>query len=359
MKRHFELLDHLDVDRRFLLKGAMALAATAVMPLTEALAQTKKIVIANFGGDAQAAYEKVWGEPFRQTNGDVDVIFDSSGPSSGKIKAMVESGAVEWDICDRNMIGAQDLGNAGLLDPVNWSIVDENKLRPEHRNKWGVGSYLFSFVIAYDKEKFGDNPPKTWADFWNIKDFPGKRMLRKNVEGQLEAALLADGVAPADLYPLDVDRALDKIRQIREHAVFWDSGSSSQQIMRDGEAVMGNIWSTRATVVRADTNDRVTYGFNQGLVQAAAWLVPKGRPAGDEVWRFIASTQDPQSQVELFKLLGSGPINPAASELLPEELRAWNPGDPANLGKQVNLDPEWYAQHYTSVVDRYLQAISA
>lgn len=359
MKGDFDMSDHFDIDRRHLLMGALALGAATAIPFRDALAQTKNVVIANFGGDAQAAYEKVWGDPFRKANPDIDIIFDGSGPSSGKIKAMVEANAVEWDICDRNLIGAQDLGNAGLLDPVDWSLVDENKLRPEHRNKWGVGSYLFSFVIAYDKEKFGNNPPTTWADFWNVKDFPGPRMLRKNVEGQLEAALLADGVAPSELYPLDVDRALDKIRQIREHAVFWDSGASSQQIMRDGEAVMGNIWSTRATVVRADTNDRVTYTFNQGLVQAAAWLVPRGRPAGNEVWSFIAATQDPHSQVELFKILGSGPINPAASELLPEELRPWNPGDPANLEKQVGLDPVWYAENYTKVVDRYLQAISA
>jgi putative spermidine/putrescine transport system substrate-binding protein len=174
----------------------------------------------------------------------------------------------------------------------------------------------------------------------------------------LEVALLADGVDPAKLYPLDVKRALDKIKQLKEHCVYWDSGASSQQIMRDGEAVMGNLWSTRASLVRKDTNGRVTYGFNQGLIQAAAWIVPKGNPAGKDIWNFIASTQDPKLQAELYAVLGNGPINPAAADLVPAAERVWNPGDPANISKQIGLDHEWYASNYTKVVDQYLEAIS-
>lgn len=355
----FAMSDHFDSDRRSLLLTTLLGGAALVLPRDRALAAVREIVVANFGGDALTAYDKTLGEPFRAKHPGIKLIFDGSGPSSGKIKAMVESKSVKWDVCDRNLIGAQDLGYQGLLEPIDWSVVDEKKIRSEHRTKWGAGSYLFSFVLAFDKTKFGGRTPKTWADFWNVKDFPGKRMLRKNVEGQLEVALLADGVEPKKLYPLDVNRALDKIKQIKEHAVFWDSGASSQQIMRDGEAVMGNIWSTRASVVRRDTNDRVTYAFENALLQAAAWIVPKGNPAGKDVWAFIASTQDPQQQVELYKVLGNGPINPAASSLVPTDLRPWNPGDPSNLAKQINLDPEWYAKNYSNVVDKYLAVVSS
>ena len=354
----FLTADHFPMDRRSLLMLGIGAAAFG-LPSDRALAAAREIVVANFGGDALTAYDKAWGEPFRAKYPDITLAFDGSGPSSGKIKAMVESGSVKWDVCDRNLIAAQDLGYKGLLEPIDWSVVDEKKVRPAHKTKWGVGSYLLSFVLAYDKTKFGGRTPKTWADFWNVKDFPGKRMLRKNVEGQLEVALLADGVDPTKLYPLDVNRALEKIRQIKEHAVFWDSGASSQQIMRDGEAVMGNIWSTRASVVRKDTNDRVTYAFDNALLQAAAWIVPKGNHAGKDVWTFIASTQNPQQQVELYKIFGTGPINPAASELVPANLRPWNPGDPSNVPKQINLDPEWYAKNYESVVDKYLAVISS
>ena len=353
----FATADHFDVNRRTVMGTLLGTAALA-LPWREALA-AREVVVANFGGDALAAYDKAWGEPFRAKHTGVKLVFDGSGPSSGKIKAMVESGSVKWDVCDRNLIAAQDLGYKGLLEPVDWTIVDEKKVRPAHRTRWGVGSYLFSFVLAYDKTKFGGRAPRTWADFWNVKDFPGKRMLRKNVEGQLEIALLADGVDPAKLYPLDVNRALDKIKQLKAHAVYWDSGASSQQIMRDGEAVMGNIWSTRASVVRKDTNDRVTYSFDNALLQAAAWIVPKGNRAGKDVWNYIASTQDPRQQVELYKMFGTGPINPAASDLVPQELRAWNAGDPSNISRQINLDAEWYAKNYESVVDRYLAVISS
>ena len=58
-------------------------------------------------------------------------------------------------------------------------------------------------------------------------------------------------------------------------------------------------------------------------------------------------------------MFGTGPINPAASDLVPQELRAWNAGDPSNISRQINLDAEWYAKNYESVVDRYLAVISS
>ena len=40
----------------------------------------------------------------------------------------------------------------------------------------------------------------SWADFWDVAKYPGKRGLRKGVRGNLEIALMADGVAPGDVY---------------------------------------------------------------------------------------------------------------------------------------------------------------
>ena len=50
--------------------------------------------------------------------------------------------------------------------------------------------------------------------------------------------------------------------------------------------------------------------------------------------RFIAHAQDPQSQVELFKMFGNGPANPAAAALIPADRRHLNCTDPDNLPKQ-------------------------
>ncbi|MFX4377305.1 hypothetical protein ABTA44_19850, partial [Acinetobacter baumannii] len=84
--------------------------------------------------------------------------------------------------------------------------------------------------------------------------------------------------------------------------------------------------------------DRIQFTFDQGVLFAGAWIVPKGNPAGKLAWKFIASAQDPQSQVELFKRVGNGPINPAASALVPADMKALDCGSPENFAKQVAVD---------------------
>ncbi len=108
-----------------------------------------------------------------------------------------------------------------------------------------------------------------------------------------------------------------------------------------------------------DTNGECTFTWNQGIVLVATWLVPKGNPAGRAVWDFIASTQNPAGQVELFKLMGNSPINPAAAALVPEELKAFDPGNPANYAKMIQGNPEWYAANATAVTEQYLDAVSS
>ena len=76
----------------------------------------------------------------------------------------------------------------------------------------------------------------------------------KWIQGQLEAVLLADGVKPEEIYPLDVDRAFKKLEPLLPNLIFWDAGAQSQQLFRDGEVVMGNIWAANNMLgTRLDT----------------------------------------------------------------------------------------------------------
>jgi putative spermidine/putrescine transport system substrate-binding protein len=346
--------------RRFLQTLALfGVSASAVRFAAPANAQaSKEIVVVNWGGDAVKQYDEIWAQPFNKANPGLKAIVDGTGPTSGKIKAMVDSGAVTWDACDRNLPASIELGRQGLLEKVDWTIVDKDKLRPIHRTDWGVGSYLYSFALTWDKAALKGKTPANWADFWNVKEFPGKRTLRNNIEGMLEAALLADGVPPEKVYPIDLDRALAKIKEIKPHTIFWTSGAESQTLFRNKEVVLGNLWHTRAMYLQKELGDAVQFSFNQGILFAGAWIVPKGNPAKTEVWRFIASTQDPQSQVRMLQE-GNGPINPAADPLVPAALKSVNCGSPENLAKQIAVDAEWYAANYGAALARYLDVISS
>src|SRR5262249_54681793 len=271
------------MDRRAVLKVLAALGATVTVPAgaRAANAQARQIVFVNWGGIANDAFGRFYGKPFEDKTPGVKVVMDSSGPSAGKIRTMVESKHVTWDICDSSASSSILLGGQGLLEPIDYSIVDKANLPPKgFAYPHGAAPYSFSSVLLYDAAKFGANPPKTWADFLDLQKFPGKRMLRRDALATLDALLLGDGVPMDKLYPLDTKRALNVLRKIKKDAVYWNSGSESEQLMRTGEASIGFIWNTRAKVLHEETKGRLTWTWNQGVLQAGIFVIPKGNPAG-------------------------------------------------------------------------------
>jgi putative spermidine/putrescine transport system substrate-binding protein len=65
--------------------------------------------------------------------------------------------------------------------------------------------------LAYRKDKFPHGGPKNWADFWDVKKFPGNRSMLHNAVRAAQFALVADGVSPDKIFPMDVDRAFKKL----------------------------------------------------------------------------------------------------------------------------------------------------
>lgn len=176
----------------------------------------------------------------------------------------------------------------------------------------------------------------------------------------LEAALLADGVAAEQLYPLDVPRALRKIDELKPHVLsFWGSGAESQQLMIEGEASMGAIWHTRATLLHEDSGGRIKWGFDHAFLNASSWGVLKDNPAGTApAMQFIQHALQPAGQLKLFEALGNGPSNAATQQLMSAEQREINCASEANMKKQIFLDTQWYADHYSSTLEQYLTHLS-
>lgn len=343
--------------RRFL--GALAALGLTVLGVDDAdAASGDELVVANWGGPAADAFIKVWGDATRQQTS-AKLVIDGSGPTPGKIRAMVEARKVAWDVCDATVGAALMLGNENLLEPIDYTVVG-NRVKPEYQYQWAVCNYVFSYVLAFNKTQLKGHTPASWKDFWNVKDFPGKRMLRGSCVGQLECALLADGVPPSKIYPIDLPRALEKIKEIREHAIFWKTGAQSEDLLRQGEVSMGNMWHNRTNVLRIESNGQIDWTWDGGVVAPAVWVVPKGNPGGrQKAMEFIRLALDPKSQVELFKIIGMGPSNPAAAALIPEDLKPYDPSQPKNLARQLPINEGWYRDHLADAEAKYLEIISS
>jgi spermidine/putrescine-binding protein len=177
----------------------------------------------------------------------------------------------------------------------------------------------------------------------------------------LPRAREADGV-PADqkkIYPIDEKRAFDKLKQIKDQTIFWTSGAQSQQLLRDGECSMGCLWNTRATALQRDTNGSVDFTWNLGILCPGVWVVPKGNPAGKAAYDFVRSTQVPERQITLLKAFGNGPANPAASSLVPADLRRIDPGYPDNAKVQLPIYAEWYGDNQGRMLNQFINSPSS
>jgi putative spermidine/putrescine transport system substrate-binding protein len=356
----FEKFRRGEVSRRGLMAGLAALGVGSGLAPGEAGAQGRQLVMVNWGGIANDGFGRFYGDPFSAANAGVRVVQDSTGPSAGRIRSMVESGRVTWDLCDSSASSSVVLGRQNLVNRIDYGIVNrEDVIGPGFALEWGAAPYSFSSVLAYDSAKFPNGPPTSWADFFDLRRFPGTRLLRRDAMATLDAVQMALGKDPANLYPLDVRACLAKVREIRRNTVFWNSGSESEQFLRTGEAVMGHIWHTRANVLQRETNGRIKFIWNQGLLQAGIFVIPRGNAGGELAQRLLASMlARPEPQVGLLQFLGNGPTNPKAAAQVPQEFRAVNPTDPDNARQQVVVNGVWWGDNYAQANADYIDTVT-
>lgn len=311
-------------------------------------AHAQDMVFTSWGGTTQDAQKANWAESFT-ANSQINVTQD--GPTDyGKIKAMVEAGNVNWDVVDVEGDYAVQAGKLGLLEKLDFSIIDKSKLDPRFVTDYSVGSFYYSFVIGCNKDAVKECP-KTWADLFDTAKFPGKRTFYKwSAPGVIEAALLADGVAADKLYPLDLDRAFKKLDTIKSDIIWWDSGAQSQQLLASAEAPFGSFWNGRLTAL-AQTGVTVETSWTNNITAADSLVVPKGTKNKEAAMKFIAHATSDQAQASFATTTGYAPINLDSNELMDPELRKTLPDMQAET--QVNADMDYWADHRDEIGTRW------
>ena len=163
-------------------------------------------------------------------------------------------------------------------------------------------------------------------------------------------ALLADGVAPDKLYPLDLDRAFKKLDTIKSDIVWWSGGAQSQQLLASGEAPLGQFWNGRVFAVQKDESS-VGMSWHQNLTAADVLVVPKGSKSKAEAMKFLAMATSAKPQADMATLSNYAPINTEASKLMPAKDRAMLPDQ--HTGSQINLDMNYWAANRGDIGKRW------
>ena len=320
----------------------------------DALKGSGEVRIATFGGTMQEVQQKAYFEPFEKITGIKVRAFPGSDPT--KIKAMVDTGNVEWDMAQLSRGSIMNLQKRGdYFEKIDYDIVDPG-VEPQYRFEYGLEMLVWAQVLAYRTDAFKGAVPSGWADFWDTKKFPGDRaMFGTNSGGwpEMEFALMAAGVPADKLYPIDVDKALASYAKIKKDVFkWWDTGAVPVQLLTDREVTMTTVWNGRMAALQA-AGVPAAVSWNQGLLKRDAWGIPKGAKNKVNAMKFVAYSTMAIPQARIALGIPYGSVNAKSNEYIPEARQAVLPSAPAIKSKLLTYNYDWWIANRETVIPRF------
>lgn len=346
------------ISRRTLLRRSVAALGVLAAPyvVTSRAAVSRQVVVRTSGGGYDAARREAVYEAFQKETG-IEVVLVAA--SSAKLVAMAKAGDKGIDVVDTNDNVLLELDRLGALEPMDYKAfrhTDPEDLAPELRRSYCVGHSYFATLLGYSTKAYKPGTePKSWADFWDVRRFPGPRSMPSAAlsEPTLEFALLADGVAIDALYPLDLDRAFAKLRELKPSIVnFWETGAVSAQLLADNEASLMAIWNTRLYEARGK-GAPVEAQWNQNQAGLVAFGITKGARNLEAARRFVDFSLSAETQLRWMKNHVAIPANRKALPAVAPQLVDPATNDLWVRSKGFLKNVEWWADNKSLVAERW------
>ncbi len=347
--------------------GASPAESTAAAPATG-----DSLVVVSWGGAYTKSQIEAYHKPFEAKTGVKINSVDYNG-GIAEIKVQVEAKNVTWDVVDMELADAQLACDEGLLEKIDAGTLPAapdgtpalQDFVPNGITPCAVTTILFSHIVAFDTTKFETKKPSKLADFFNVKDFPGKRgMRKKSPKINLELALRADGVAGDKVYETlstkaGVDRAFKKLDTIKDSVVWWEAGAQPPQLLADGEVTMTTGYNGRifdAQVVEGKPFEIIWDGQLQELDVLG---IVKGSGKVDAALQFIAFATDTQRLADQAKWIAYGPARKSSLPLVGKhfakdiDMKPYMPNAPQNSTNAIQIDFLWWADHQEELNQRW------
>lgn len=358
----------MEVTREVQVEVTSEIEVTRVVEATAApadpLAGEGVVVIYSWGGSATEGLRKNVYASFTEDTG-ISVVDVYADFSEAQVKAMVEAGNVTWDIAAPQAHLYPEMSEAGMFEEIDYSLWREEDIEavPEHLRHHDAVPMIQSFmVLGYDRNAYpeGTEHPDSWADFWDVEQFPGPRGLYAPAAKQnLVAALCADGMPKDEIWPLTeekVDRALAKLDEIAPHITkWWTSGGEAPQLLINGEVVMTSAFDGRMiTAIRAGAeNLGVEWECAPGNV--TYYAIVKGAPNLENAQKFLAYVNRPEVAAEYVEAISYPGGNTNAVDYIDPQLVPLLSIAPENASKVVWDDSAWLAENIDGIQERWLE----
>jgi putative spermidine/putrescine transport system substrate-binding protein len=343
----------------------VALATAGLFAATAAAQAETALTIVSWGGAYTKSQLEAYHKPFTKNTG-IKINSEDYNGGLAEVKAQVEAGNVTWNAVDVELSDAVRACDEGLAEVIDTSILPpapdgtsamddfiENTV-----TECAVGTIVWSTVYAYDDTKYPGDKPKTMADFFDVKKFPGKRGMRKNAKPNLEFALVADGVPVDEVYETlstdeGVARAFKVLDQIKDDVLWWEAGAQPPQMLADGEVAMSTAYNGRLFNAIAVEKKPFVIVWDGQIWDLDLWIVPKGAPNMKETLEFIKFSTDTQRLADQSKWISYGPVRKSSFPLITDEMKPHMPTSPDNFKNALQNDFEWWADHQDEMNEKF------
>jgi putative spermidine/putrescine transport system substrate-binding protein len=361
------------------LLGTTSLVIGAALALSvNAHAQSTTLTFVSWGGAYTASQQKAYHDPYMAANPSVKIVNDdSSAEGLAKLRAQVEAGNVTWDLVDMVASDAITACEEGLVEefdpdellakapdgtPASKDFFP-GSLTPGDTNCF-IPQIVYSTTFGYRTDMVGGTPPSTIADVFDLKKYPGKRSLEKKPIGNLEWALIADGVPGEKVYEVlataaGVDRAFAKLDTIKDSVVWWTKGAQPPQLLADGEVVMASAYNGRLFSAIAEKNQPIGMLWDWQVFDLDGWVIPKGTKNLAEVKKYLKFGTDTQRLADQAKFISYGPARQSSAPLVGKhadlgiDMKPHMPTDPNNAKTTLNFDYVWWADNRAEMDERF------
>jgi putative spermidine/putrescine transport system substrate-binding protein len=311
-------------------KYAMGLALLSMLSAAGA-AQARDFTIASWGGIFSDSQRANFFTPFGEEKG-IKVLDDTYAGGWALFEAMLGTDTRPWDVVEVETSELVRGCEQGLFVKLDWSrIAEKTSLMPQAVSECGIGAAIASHVVAWNPSAGG--PDLTLEDFFNTTKIPGKRGMRNDPKGSLEMALMADGVAPNDIYktlsaPGGVDRAFAKLDTIKKDLQWWEAGAQPIEWLASGDVSMSIVYSGRVHSARQQ-GQKLGMTWLKSLLFVDQWVIVDGTGNTDTAYDFLRYfASQPKAQAAFANERGYGvPSLEAAKYLDPAILADLPAGD--------------------------------
>jgi putative spermidine/putrescine transport system substrate-binding protein len=346
---------------------------TVLTWLTAVASAETTLVIVSWGGAYTASQQKAYHDPYMQANPDIKIVNDdSAAEGAAKLRAQVEAGNVSWDLLDSTAADAISLCDEGIVEEIDHDaqLAAAPDGAPASQDFGDlivspcfIPQIVYSTTFGYRTDKV-ETAPTTIKDVFDLEKIPGKRSLEKRPIGNLEWALLADGVPADEIYEVlstseGVERAFRKLDTIKAEVVWWTQGSQPVQLLADGEVVIASAFNGRLFDAIEAEKQPIGMMWDWQVFDLDGWVIPKGTKNKAEVLEFVKFATDTQRLADQAKYISYGPARASSAPLvgmhaeLGIDMAPHMPTNPENSKNTLLFNYEWWADNRDDMNERF------